>query len=97
MFRKALVTLAAISALGASASAIAATECKLYPENERIPAEKFQQQLQEQGYKIRKFKETRGNCYEIYGFDKAGKKVEIYFDMKTGEIVKRNEQVHDTL
>lgn len=81
-----------MAAAFASSSALAATQCTPHPESERIPPAKFQEQLKEQGYKIRKFKETKGNCYEIYGFDKAGKKVEIYFDMKTGEIVKRNEE-----
>ena len=39
-----------------------------------------------QGYKIDKFK-IDGNCYEIYGSE-DGKKVEIYFDTKTLDIVK---------
>ena len=43
--------------------------------------------LEADGYKIKKFK-TNGDCYEIYGWDKAGKKVEIYFDMKTGKPLK---------
>ena len=29
-----------------------------------------------------------GNCYEIYGKNKEGKKVEIYYDAKTLEPVK---------
>ena len=33
---------------------------------------------------------TEGNCYEIYGFDKDGKKVEIYFDPVSGKPVKSN-------
>ena len=44
-------------------------------------------QLEAQGYKIRKFK-VDGNCYEIYGHDKDGKKVEIYYDAKTLAVVK---------
>ncbi len=40
-----------------------------------------------QGYKIDKLK-VDGNCYEIYVSDKGGKKVEIYFDTKTREVVK---------
>jgi len=40
-----------------------------------------------QGYKIDKFK-VDGTCYEIYGSNKDGKKVEIYFDTKTLEVVK---------
>jgi len=43
--------------------------------------------IESQGYKIRKFK-VDGNCYEIYGRDKDGKKVEIYYDTKTLDVVK---------
>jgi len=31
------------------------------------------------GYTIRKFKQP-GSCYEIYGTNKDGKKVEVYFN-----------------
>lgn len=48
----------------------------------------FEKELQDQGYKIKLFKVTDGHCYEIYGWDKAGKKVEIYFNPVSGEIVK---------
>ena len=34
------------------------------------------------GYAINVFK-VDGNCYEIYGHNKEGKKVEIYYDTKT--------------
>ena len=40
------------------------------------------------GYKdIRTFKVTDGNCYEIYGYNKDGKKAEVYFNPVTAEIV----------
>ncbi|MBB2898351.1 PepSY domain-containing protein [Pseudomonas sp. AS2.8] len=51
-------------------------------------AEKFQAQLRDQGYEIKKFKITKGNCYEIYGFDKDRRKVEIYHDPVSGKAVK---------
>lgn len=51
-------------------------------------AEKFQAQLRGQGYEIKKFKITKGNCYEIYGFDKDRRKVEIYHDPVSGRAVK---------
>lgn len=51
-------------------------------------AEQFQAQLREQGYEIKKFKITKGNCYEIYGFDKDRRKVEIYHDPVSGKAVK---------
>jgi len=43
--------------------------------------------IQAQGYAIDKFK-VSGNCYEIYGKNKEGKTVEIYYDAKTLEPVK---------
>ena len=43
----------------------------------------FKKDLTAQGYQIKTFKVSNG-CYEIYGTDKAGKRVEIYFDPVTG-------------
>ncbi len=54
-----------------------------------LKQEDFQKKLVTDGYKIKKFKVTDGNCYEIYGWDKAGKKVEIYFNPTTGDIVRQ--------
>ena len=48
----------------------------------------FEANLVKEGYKIKKFKVTKGNCYEIYGKNKDGKKVEIYFDPVSGAPVK---------
>lgn len=53
---------------------------------------KFQENLVKEGYKIKKFKVTDGNCYEIYGWDKDSKKVEIYFNPVDGKKVK--EEIH---
>lgn len=49
---------------------------------------KFQNDLKEQGYEIKIFKLTKGNCYEIYGKNKESKKVEIYFNPVTGKAIK---------
>jgi len=51
--------------------------------------EKFQKDLKTDGYKIKVFKITSGNCYEIYGWDKDSNKVEIYFHPVTAKIVKK--------
>ncbi len=43
--------------------------------------------LEAPGYQIKTFKVSKGQCHEIYGFDKDGKKVEIYFDPQTGAVI----------
>ncbi|NOL49801.1 PepSY domain-containing protein [Pelistega europaea] len=70
-----------------SSVALASTQCTHYPENERIPSIQFQQKLQQEGYHIKKF-EIDDNCYEIEGTNAKGERVEINFDMKTGQAVK---------
>lgn len=68
-------------------SAWAAADCPVHPKEEWAKEETLKQALQDEGYRIKKFK-VDGNCYEIYGRNKDGKKVEIYFDTKTLDIVK---------
>jgi hypothetical protein len=68
-------------------SAFAKADCKAYPKSEWMPEADAKAKIEAQGYTIGKFK-VDGNCYEIYGKNKAGKKVEIYYDAKTLEPVK---------
>ena len=49
----------------------------------------FKAKVEAEGYKIKTFKVTKDNCYEIYGVDKDGKKVEIYFNPETGAELER--------
>jgi len=46
--------------------------------------------IEAEGYRIKVFK-ISDNCYELYGHDKAGQKVEIYYDVKTLAIVKEDD------
>ncbi|MGE0312788.1 MAG: PepSY domain-containing protein [Lautropia sp.] len=39
---------------------------------------KLEQKLKAQGWQVRRIKED-GGCYEVYGLDKDGKRVEAYF------------------
>jgi hypothetical protein len=85
---KHLVVVAAIGALVAfSGAASAKADCKAYPKAEWMKEADAKAKIEAQGYKIDKFK-VDGNCYEIYGTNKEGKKVEIYYDAKTLEPVK---------
>jgi hypothetical protein len=65
------------------------TVCTTAPESEWLNQEQFQAGLLADGYQIREFKVTEGNCYEIYGSDANGAKVEIYFNPVDGAIVKQ--------
>jgi hypothetical protein len=82
----ALVAVAAIAA-SLSGAAFAKADCKAYPKAEWMNEADAKAKIEAQGYSIAKFK-VSGNCYEIYGRNKEGKKVEIYYDAKTLEPVK---------
>lgn len=71
--------------LGTTA-ALAGPTCNV-PKAQWMKESDFKAQLEQQGYQIRTFKVTKGQCYEIYGLDKAGKKVEIYFNPATGAVL----------
>lgn len=74
-----------------STGALAGAKCDKHPKSEWMPEAdakaKAKAKIVAQGYNIKKFK-VDGNCYEIYGTTKDGKKAEIYFDTKTLDIVK---------
>ncbi|RML37509.1 hypothetical protein ALQ97_01579 [Pseudomonas savastanoi pv. glycinea] len=77
-----------VSLLLASPLALAGPQCTTAEKSQWQDQAKFQEQLKAQGYEISKFKVTDGNCYEICGFDKDKRKVEIYHDPVTGKAVK---------
>ena len=78
---------AIVLALGTSA-AFAGPTCNV-PQEKWMKESAFKAQVEQQGYQIKTFKISKGKCYEIYGLDKAGKKVEIYFDPATGAEIER--------
>lgn len=86
--RKLLLCLAFASPL-----AIAGPQCTTADKGQWQDQAKFQETLKAQGYEIKKFKVTDGNCYEIYGWDKDKRKVEIYYDPVSGKAVK--EEIDD--
>lgn len=66
---------------------LASADCPAYLKEEWASEDTLKKALADEGYSVKKFK-VDGNCYEIYGRNKDGEKVEIYFDMKTLAIVK---------
>lgn len=73
--------------LGISGAAQAKKNCTDQPKDKWMSEVDFKKMAESQGYTIKKFKQP-GSCYEIYGTNKEGQKVEIYFDPTNGKIVK---------
>lgn len=71
----------------ASGVAFAKKDCTDQPKEKWMSEADFKKKVEGEGYKISKFKQP-GTCYEIYGLNKEGKKVEIYFNPVDGAIVK---------
>ena len=64
--------------------------CSAYPKEQWLSEVDAKAKVLAMGYTIKEFK-VSGNCYEIYGRDKSGNKVEIYFDAKTMAVVKMDD------
>ncbi len=71
-----------------SAPAMAKKNCTDQPKDKWMSEADFKKKVEAEGYKINKFKQP-GSCYEIYGLNKEGKKVEIYFNPVDGSVVKQ--------
>ena len=76
-----------LAAASLSTSVLAKADCAKHPKDQWMPEADAKARIEAQGYMIKKFK-VDGQCYEIYGTNKEGKKVEIYFDTKTLAVVK---------
>lgn len=84
---KHLITIATLGLLAASCTS-KKTQCTSEDRSQWQDQDAFQEKLVADGYRINEFKITEGNCYEIYGWDKAENKVEIYFNPVDGSVVK---------
>lgn len=63
--------------------ALAKKSCTDQPKDKWMSEADFKKKVEAEGFKIKTFKQP-GTCYEIYGTDKDGKKVEIYFNPVDG-------------
>ena len=91
---------------GAAPSAVAATSaapavptysrhktsdfCTAEPRSEWIAEDEMKLLAQHRGYRIKTFKISKTNCYEIYGFDHKGLIVEAYFNPITTRLTRQN-------
>jgi hypothetical protein len=68
-------------------AAFAKKNCTDQPKDKWMKEEAFKELVKKEGYTIEKFKQP-GSCYEIYGKNKEGKSVEVYFNPVDGSVVK---------
>ena len=82
--RTALLFCAAALAIAAAGSASAqhAERCEPIPKDQWKPQAELERKLTDMGWKIRRIKIENG-CYEVYGTDEKGGKVEVFFHPKT--------------
>ncbi|RAI44629.1 PepSY domain-containing protein [Rhodoplanes roseus] len=76
--------------LATTGPAAAGPACTTAPADAWLPQEAMRRRIEQQGYRIGVLQTTPGGCYEIYGRDKDGRRVEIYFDPVSGDVVKAN-------
>ena len=88
---KLFLILAASAALyaGAASAQIVdhdAVRCDPVPKEEMRPQMELQRKLVGEGWKVQQVKNFQG-CYEVYGFDEKGQRVEAFFHPKSFEKV----------
>lgn len=64
--------------------------CTTAPRSEWLTQDEMKLLAEHRGYRIKTFKLAKGDCYEIYGFDKDGNIVEAYFNPVTSQLVRQN-------
>lgn len=59
-----------------------AVRCEAVAKEEMKPQMELQKKLIAEGWKVRQVKNFNG-CYEVYGFDASGRRVEAFYHPKT--------------
>ncbi|WP_119966393.1 PepSY domain-containing protein [Simplicispira lacusdiani] len=80
------IAAAALSLL--ATSAYADSRCTSAPSATAVTQETVLRQLADAGHTIERFEVTKGQCYKMRGWDKAGNRVKMVFDPADGRIVK---------
>ncbi|MGI9408764.1 MAG: PepSY domain-containing protein [Hyphomicrobiaceae bacterium] len=81
-------SLFAAAFLLAAGPALAGPHCTDEPKSTWLSKAEMVEQIKADDYKISVFKVTSGRCYEIYGRDKNGRRVEVYFHPVTGQAIR---------
>jgi|EndMetStandDraft_7_1072992.scaffolds.fasta_scaffold975235_1 hypothetical protein len=73
-----------------ASSAFASPKCTTEPREKWISEAAMRAKAEAAGHKVEVFKVTKGGCYEIYGRDAAGKRIEIYFNPMSGDVIQHS-------
>jgi hypothetical protein len=88
------IVINAVAALAATFAfnAFAGPACTSEPQTKWLSEQQMAQKFTALGMRddVKKLHVSKGNCWEIYGHDKSGKKIEVYFHPITGAIVEQN-------
>ncbi|WP_209891255.1 PepSY domain-containing protein [Rhizobium leguminosarum] len=86
-----LKLIAAVAIIAATpVLALASPSCTKEPKSKWMSEDAMKAKIDTLGYKVKTF-EITGNCYEIYGKDKDGKRAEVYFNPASGDIVQKGD------
>ena len=66
--------------------ASASPSCTTEPQSKWMSEDAMKAIIKDLGYTVKTF-EVTGSCYEIYGYNKDGKQVEVYFNPVSGDVV----------
>ncbi|WP_343623391.1 PepSY domain-containing protein [Roseateles puraquae] len=77
-----LIVSLALALTASTAFAHGNVSCPAVPQEEKQPQKELQKKLEGEGWKVRKVQNSNG-CYEVYGVDDKGAKVEAFFNPKT--------------
>lgn len=96
IFRSVILASVAAAGIAGSASLAAADndelKCTSAAQSSWMSEDATKDLLKQQGYQeVRKIKVTEGNCYEVYGIDAQGNKVEVYLDPTTGGLIAKED------
>jgi hypothetical protein len=82
--------LLALTLSALSGSALAGPTCTTEAKDKWLSESAMKAKIATLGYTYKVFKVTTGGCYEIYGQDKAGQRIEVYFHPITGALVQEH-------
>ncbi len=77
-----------VAALFIAGPAFAGPHCTDEPKDKWLSKNEMVKRIKAANYKISVFKVTSGRCYEIYGRNEQGRRVEVYFHPMTGKAVR---------